>query len=246
LATATAADRVGDAGSPLLISQFVGAGRVVLQTNDETYRWSGYRGSDLTYERYWIQMLRWLSRGKLNRQDQSELAVEPRRGKLGEPVQFSLRLSPEAAASLGTRPSAITIERIGGESKTLPLQRTQSATAQFKASDSSLPAGSYRATVSQPADAAASSVTFTITAPPGEQANLRSDWSAMRSLAEHTHGKFLVARDAEELLEQLPKGSPVRRGALPPLPLWNSNWVAAALVIVLTLEWIIRRTSNML
>ena len=247
LATATASNTIDDqAALPLLVSQFVGAGRVVLQTNDETYRWIGYRGSDLTYERYWIQMLRWLARGKLNRQDQSELAVEPRRAQLGQPVHFSARLSSEAATSLGTEPLTVMVERIGGESKQLTLQRAQSATAQFKGNDANLPSGSYRATVVAPAEAAANSVTFTITAPPGEQANLRADWAAMRNLAEQTRGQFLVARDAGELLARLPKGSPVRRGALPPLPLWNSAWIAAAFVSLLTLEWLLRRTANML
>ncbi len=41
------------------------------------------------YERYWIQMLRWLSRGKLNRQARTELSVEPRQSRLGEPIQFN-------------------------------------------------------------------------------------------------------------------------------------------------------------
>ncbi|MGN6136150.1 MAG: VWA domain-containing protein [Aureliella sp.] len=246
LAVAVAPDAPTTGDQPLLISQFAGAGRVAMQTSDETYRWLGFRGSDLIYDRYWIQMLRWLARGKLNRQDQSELAVEPRQSRLGQPIQFSVRLSSEAAASLGSQPSRITLQRIGGESKTLTMQRTQSASAQFKATDSSLAAGSYRATISQPPDAAASSVTFTVTAPPGEQANLRSDWPALRSLAEQTHGQFLIAADADELLEQLPEGAPVRRGALPPVPLWNSSWIAAALVILLALEWILRRSSNML
>jgi hypothetical protein len=234
------------AAAPLLVSQFAGAGRVVLQTTDETYRWTGFRGSDLTYERYWIQMLRWLSRGKLNRQDQSELAVEPRRAKLGEAIQFSVRLDAEAAASLNGQPAAINVERVGGDTKPISLQRTQSATAHFKASDASLPAGSYRATISQPAGTQAGSVTFTITAPPGEQANLRSDWPALRNLAEQTHGKFVTAREADNLLAQLPKGTPVRRGALPAVPLWNSHWIALAFITILTLEWILRRTANML
>lgn len=236
----------GQTRPPLLISQFAGAGRVVLQTTDETYRWIGYRGSDLTYERYWIQMLRWLSRGKLNRQDQSELAVEPRRAQLGEAVQFSVRLRPDAAAQLGSEPCRISLEHIGGATKTVELQRAQSASAQFKANDSSLAAGSYRATITHPSDPAVASVTFTITAPPGEQANLRSDWRAMRELAEQTHGKFLTADNSDQLLKQLPKGTPVRRGALPPLPLWNTAWIAIAFVSLVTLEWILRRTSNML
>jgi hypothetical protein len=245
-AESTESTAIASARSPLLISQFTGAGRVVMQTTDETYRWIGYRGSDLIYERYWIQMLRWLSRGKLNRQDQTELAVEPRRAQLGEPIQFSVRLSPDAASELGSNTCKLLIERIGGEVQSLELQRTQSAQAQFKASDSSLAAGSYRATISDPSDASVGSVTFTVTAPPGEQANLRSDWQAMRGLAEQTHGKFLKAIDADQLLKQLPKGTPVRRGALPPIPLWNTAWVAIAFVFIVTLEWILRRTSNML
>lgn len=246
LATAVGPNQMSDTVAPLLISQFAGAGRVVLQTTDETYRWTGFRGSDMTYERYWIQMLRWLSRGKLNRQDQSELAVEPRRAKLGEAIQFSLRLNAEAAASLSGNPATVNVQRVGGDSKSISLQRTQSATAQFRASDASLPAGSYRATVGQPAGTQAGSVTFTITAPPGEQANLRSDWPALRNLAEQTHGKFVTAREAEDLISQLPKGTPVRRGALPATPLWNSHWIALAFVTILTLEWILRRTANML
>lgn len=251
LALATSADandntQLAGARSPLIISQFAGAGRVVMQTTDETYRWIGYRGSDLIYERYWIQMLRWLSRGKLNRQNQSELAIEPRRAQLGEPIQFSVRLSPDAAAELGSSPCTVSIERIGGDAKSLELQRTQSAQAQFKANDSSLAAGSYRATIIAPNDAAVASVTFTVTAPPGEQADLRSDWRAMRELAEQTHGKFVTANNADELLKQLPRGTRVRRGALPPVPLWNTAWIALAFVCIVTLEWILRRTANML
>ncbi|MCC6511607.1 MAG: VWA domain-containing protein [Pirellulaceae bacterium] len=234
------------ASAPLLISQFTGAGRVVMQTTDETYRWIGYRGNELMYERYWIQMLRWLSRGKLNRQDQSELAVEPRRAQLGEAVQFTVRLGANVAAGLDVAQCQVTVERIGGDVKQVQLNRTQAATAEFKASDAGLAAGSYRATLSRPQDATLGSVTFTVTAPPGEQANLRSDWRAMQTLADQTHGKFFTAAKADSLLRQLPTGTPVRRGALPPVPLWNTPWVALAFVLIVTLEWILRRLSNML
>lgn len=234
------------AAAPLLISQFVGAGRVVMQTNDETYRWIGYRGSELMHERYWIQMLRWLSRGKLNRQTQTELIVEPRQSQVGEPIQIVAKLSAEASAAIGDAACQVTLEQVGAESRTIELKRTQAATAEYKATESSLPAGSYRAFLSRPSDPSTGSVTFTVTAPPGEQANLRSDWRAMQTLAEQSHGQFYTATNAENWLRDLPKGSPVRRGALPPLPLWNSSWVAVLLVLLLTCEWIMRRSANML
>ena len=51
--------------TPLLITQFAGAGRVGLQCTDETFLWTSASGSDVYHQRYWGQMLRWLSRGKL-------------------------------------------------------------------------------------------------------------------------------------------------------------------------------------
>lgn len=246
LATAWAVDTSSETEVPLLISQFAGAGRVVFQANDETHLWVSFRGSDLTYQRYWIQMLRWLARGKLNRQNQSELVVEPRQARLGEPIQFHVHLSPEDSLKLAANECSVAVEKIGGESRTVGLLKTQMASTQYKASDASLPAGSYRASILRPADALSGSVTFTITAPPGEKANLRSDWTAMRNLAEQTHGQFLTASEAQPLLAKLPKGSPVRRGALPPLPLWNSVWIATAFIVMIALEWILRRSSQML
>ena len=147
---------------------------------------------------------------------------------------------------MGDDPCAIEVERIAGEAKTVSLLRTQSATSQYKAIDASLPAGSYRASIKHPAETPASSVTFTVYAPPVEKANLRSDWPAMRSLAEQTHGQFLSPGEAQQLLARLPKGTPVRRGALPPIPLWNTIWIAIAFTSMLTLEWILRRASHML
>ncbi len=247
LASATknnAADR--DSVAPLLVSQFVGAGRVVMQTNDETYRWIGYRGSELMYDRYWIQMLRWLSRGKLNRHSQTELIVEPRQSQVGEPINLVLRLNAEAAAAIGDDVARVTLEQVGGEARTIELKRTQSAAPEYKATESSLSAGSYRAVLALPQSTSAGNVTFTVTAPPGEQANLRSDWRALQTLAEQSHGKFYAAAKAENWLRELPKGTAVRRGTLPPLPLWNSPWVAVLLVLLLTSEWILRRRSNML
>ena len=234
------------APAPLLVSQFVGAGRVVMQTNDETYRWIGYRGSELMYERYWIQMLRWLSRGKLNRQEQTELLVEPRQSQVGDPVQFTVRLSAAAAAALGDDACQMSLEQAGGDSKVIELKRTQAASPEYKTTETNLAAGSYRAALSRPHGSSASSVTFTVTSPPGEQANLRSDWRALQTLAEQSHGKFYAAASADAWLRELPKGTPVRRGAMPPLPLWNSPWVAILLVLLLTSEWILRRMANML
>ncbi len=232
---------------PLLISQFAGAGRVALQATDETYRWSSFGGSDRYHQRYWEQMLRWLSRGRLSGDGrQSRLVVEPRRSKLSQPIRFELQLGKDADAKALEGRAELTIEDAAGKKSSLPLARDVGANRVFSATKSDLPPGAYRAVVFQPSLPQPPAESFAVVTPPGEQANLRADWGAMRQLAEQSRGRFYLAHEAQHLFDDLPTGKPARLGTLPPLPVWNSPWVAAAFVLLITTEWLLRRRSQML
>ena len=232
---------------PLLISQFAGAGRVAFQATDETYRWSSFGGSDRYHQRYWEQMLRWLSRGRLSGDGrQSRLVVEPRRSKLSQPIRFELQLGKDADAKAREGRAELTIEDSTGKKSVLPLAREIGASRVFSATKSDMPPGAYRAIVFQPSLQQPPAESFTVVASAGEQANLRADWNAMRHLAEYSRGRFYLAHEAQRLFDDLPPGKPARLGTLPPLPLWNSPWVAAAFVLLITSEWLLRRQSRML
>jgi len=257
---------------PLLISQFAGAGRVALQATDETYRWSSFGGGDRYHQRYWEQMLRWLSRGRLSGDgQQSQLIVEPRRAKWSQPIRFELQLGKDAdtktsggrldegrvdggrleggrlgVGRLDGDRAELMIEDANGKKIALPLARDLGASRTLSATKSDLPPGSYRAVVFQPSLPQPPSESFNVVTPPGEQANLRADWNAMRQLAEQSRGRFYFANQAQRLFDELPAGKPARLGTLPPLPLWNSPWVAAIFVLLLTSEWLLRRKARML
>lgn len=232
---------------PLLISQFAGAGRVALQATDETYRWSSFGGSDRYHQRYWEQMLRWLSRGRLSGDgEQSRLIIEPRRSKLSQPIRFELQLGKDADVKAREGRAELTIEDATGKKSVLPLARDVGASRIFSATKSDLLPGTYRAIVFQPSLQQPPAESFTVVTPPGEQANLRADWSAMRQLAEQSRGRFYLTSAAQRLFDDLPPGKPARLGTLPPLPLWNSPWIAAAFVILITSEWLLRRRARML
>ena len=232
---------------PLLVSQFAGAGRVALQATDETYRWSSFGGNDRYHQRYWEQMLRWVSRGRLSGDgQQSQLVVEPRRAKLSQPIRFELHLGKGTEAKDRDGRAELTIEDALGKKSVLSLARDVGANRVFSATKSDLPPGAYRAIVFQPSLQPPPAESFTVVTPPGEQANLRADWNAMRQLAEQSRGRFYLAQQAQRLFDDLPPGKPARLGTLPPLPLWNSPWVATAFVLLLTSEWLLRRRSRML
>lgn len=242
-----AVDDLDGGEAPMIVTQFAGAGRTAFQASDETYRWTSYAGSDLYYQRYWGQMLRWLSRGKLNRSsEQSVLSVEPKQSRLGHPLRIQLTLGSES--SRGEIPASVdvVIESEQGFRRQLSLTRSDAETATYQSTVNDLGPGAYRAVMLRPVEATPPAAAFVITAPPGEQANLRADQEAMQYLAEHTRGRSYTSKGAKQLLDRLPLGKPTRLGTLPPIPFWNSHWIAALFVTLITCEWLLRRRARML
>ena len=231
---------------PLLIAQFAGAGRVVLQATDETYRWTSFQGTDLYYQRYWGQLLRWLSRGKLSGGTQRvELTIEPQQSKLGQPVRFQVIL-PGQPGQAETKQVELAIEGPAGHDTTLQLTRVDSAAGIFQATKSDWNPGAYRARLVQPIFDSPPSEQFTVTAPAGEQAVLRTNVEGLQQLAQQSRGRAYLADDAERMFDQLPAGKPTRLGVLPSQPIWNAWWVAFLFLALITSEWILRRRVQML
>ncbi|QDV28083.1 VWA domain-containing protein [Aureliella helgolandensis] len=232
------------AAQPLLLSQFAGAGRAALQATDETYLWASFEGSDAVHQRYWGQMLRWLSRGKLRRDGtDAELLVEPTQARLGQPIRFQLTLSGETQQADSVE---LVLETTDRQQSTLKLNAIKPASKVYRIIEAELPPGNYRATYLGSGIEPLASEEFVVSAPPSEQANLRVDLPALKELAAQSRGKFYLERQAEQLFEELPPGRTMRLGSLPPKPIWNHAWVALLFVTILASEWWLRRTARML
>jgi hypothetical protein len=242
-----AVDRHSGQAAPLLVTQFAGAGRSALQASDETYRWTSFLGSDLYYQRYWGQLLRWLSRGKLSGQgERLELLIEPKQASVGQPIRFQLTLAGEVAQLAESAAVELAIEGHTSRDKTITLTRVNQATSVYQATVTDLQPGSYRAVLLRPLSEQPPSEDFSITAPPGEQAVLRANVAGMRQLAEQSRGRFYVEEQAQRMFDDLPPGKPTRLGPLPSQPIWNAWWVALLFVGLITSEWLLRRRCQML
>ena len=64
-------------------------------------------------------------------------------------------------------------------------------------------------------------------------------------VAEVTGGRFYTVSDIETLLSDLPAGRQVPVEALQRHKLWNSWWIAALFVAVLTCEWLLRKKAGL-
>jgi len=241
--------RIGPDGKrlPLIIMQYVGGGgKVLFHATDETYRWRR-RVGDLYFARYWVQMLRYLSRSKLAEGDRSvRLTTDRRDYPLGDPVRMQVHFNDERLAPLDDNGATIELEQIGRQTQKVQLHRTETGRGHFEAILNNLPAGGYHAKIiSPPVPGQVSAADFVVAPPRNELARVQMDATEMRQAAEVTKGHYYTYKDTDHLIDDLPDGRQVPVESLPPVPLWN-RWPLLALVLGLLIgEWLLRKRKGM-
>jgi hypothetical protein len=114
----------GDAGLPTVLLHFVGAGKVIFHATDETYRWSRFPGNERYYARYWLQVLRYLSRAKLISDDQLvEIETDRNEYRRGDIVRVRVRFRDDRRAPPEDDGVSVIVQRTGGRKKPVRLHR---------------------------------------------------------------------------------------------------------------------------
>ena len=89
----TGADAPARPAIPLVVQQFVGAGRCMFFGFDETWRW-GFREDQLRFNQFWIQTVRYLARSRSGR---IELRLDRQTPyRRGEPIKVTVRFPDDA------------------------------------------------------------------------------------------------------------------------------------------------------
>lgn len=232
----------GEKAMPVVTLAFVGAGKVVFHATDETHRWR-FRHGDKYFARYWVQLIRYLSRSSLLGSDRTmELTSDRDEYRRGDNVKLRVRYFDDREAPTADDGVTVQLDREGSERRTITLRRDAVSRGLFEASISQLPEGKYRWSIATPEPNGTPIIEeFEITSPPGELANVRMDAAALADAAKTSQGKYYTFATAKNLARDLPAGRQVRIESLPPQPLWNLPIVALTIVSLLTAEWIVRK-----
>lgn len=231
---------------PLVASQFFGAGRTYYQGFDSTWRWR-HRVEDRYFSRYWVQVVRFVSRSKLlGKNRAAELLVDRRSYRRGEPVQFRVRFLDEAQVPRGQDSVAITVEHPQQASRELALKPLPGHPEVFEGVFAPSRDGAYRARLTSPVvEGTPLPVEFAILPPPGELDHVEMNEAELKQLAEATGGEYFRVADADGLWSRLPAGRRVALHTDPPIPLWNTWPVLATFIGLLLVEWVMRKLSSM-
>lgn len=229
---------------PIIVLQFVGAGKVVFHATDETWRWRTPGAAD-AFSRYWSQTIRYLSRARLGEQAGVELSTDQESYRHGEVLRLRARFLDDRLAPNDDDGVTVRLDKHGGPQRSIVLNRIDTARGTFAATVGDLSPGAYHAWMLAPVlSGAAPSCDFQVIDQDQELSRLRTQTDEMEQAARISRGGYYLPGDAAKLLKNLPPGRRVRIQALPPQPLWNSWKLALLFVGLICGEWVLRRSQG--
>jgi uncharacterized membrane protein len=227
---------------PLIVNQRYGNGKVLFHATDELWRWR-FRTGDTWYGRYWVHVIRYLSRSKLLGKDAgAELTVDHKVYRTGETVGLRVRFVDEKLAPTATDGVTVIVEKNGGVQQKVVLTRLPEANSVFEGQLPQAAEGKYHAWIAAPTFARAPPAEdFDVRPSEREMRVLRTDLAELKYAATATGGKLYTFPIGDQLADDIPIGLPVPIEANSEIPLWNHWLTLLAFAMVLSTEWILRK-----
>ncbi len=229
---------------PLIATQFVGAGRVLFSATDDTYRWRF--AFESAYDRYWVKGIRYLYEGRIAAGGgRVHVVIAEERIELGEAVRVLVEArTPDGQPQIAEEFPLTVVDQDGNETP-IVASAVEGAPGQFETWLRPRHTGWFRVvadtgTDGRPAEAGVTVVPAALEKPgPVDLAEL----GAIAAV----DGGVLVARPTElrSALDQIESETRIESftsGAA----LWDAWTTVALLLGILSVEWWLRKRSNLL
>jgi hypothetical protein len=239
------ANAVQQDGPVLVAYQRYGQGKALSLNASGLWRWAfreiGQEESELAYRRFWVSLLQWLLSGSQFLPGSDVALTSARRYYTSEqPMQF---LISTRNLDRGIYQPKLVITRGDQTVEVEPRARGES----FVAEAGPFAPGTYRVSlrnnVGQPAELGQSVEVLSASV---EKRELSADPALMRKLAEISGGASVGANEVARLPEVVRRWEAARQLAHRQQPVWDRWWVLAGLLILLGLEWWLRRREGLL
>lgn len=252
----------------LLATQFVGAGRSAYLGFNSTWRWR--RHDEKYFNRFWIQLVRYLVEGRLLGGRSRGMILTPKdQYEIGETVPITVRALDERREplivpelELTAVVTSISPDNNDERSDVLPVTDSQplriplapmvGREGYYQGRLIPASAGTVHLSVMLPSgvgDAPADRLLERdITVNPSliEMRDTALNLEVMEQLASTTGGRYLEVDEAGELATLIPDCSQTMVSRERPKPLWDNGYVLLLLTTIVTVEWILRRKARLL
>ena len=230
--------------TPAMVFRPVGAGAVLYLASDELWRWR-YQVADLYHQRLWMQLASWVAAPPFQAEDKKlSLGTDHLRYASGEQAEIRVRLRNERGEMILEGQPRATLMHQGAEVATLALEPDPTHAGVYRALTPPLKPGGYEIAVAENAVAPKSDLRLTLRVDDTgnmELANLTMNRALLESMANNSGGRFLreeqAAAELPNLLQSLDRKQTITKETI----LWSSWWWFGAVIVLLTIEWLLRK-----
>jgi len=234
---------------PALVARRYGAGRVLYQGFDESWRWR-YKVGDRFHTRYWNQVANWIGEAPFAVTDEhvsldsGGMSYQP-----NERARIRARLRDRSGLPLLGAKAKATLHRDGKKVATLPLAADENTGGLYRGMTDELEEGHYEVRLSvkgMTEDMLQARTEFMVSKMQArELVHLTLDEDVLREMTEHAQGRYYREEDVDELVSFLePYSSEDIMES--ELVLWQSWWWFLPIIALLSVEWGVRKYAGMI
>lgn len=234
---------------PAMVTRLFGSGRVVYFAFDESWRWR-FKMADLWHQRAWNQLAKFVMPRPFAVSDEYvSLDTGSVRYDFGAAVDVRARLlGLDGKPATGVSADAL-IWKEGRIVSTVSLTPDADVPGIYRGRVAALPEGEYEVSIRAAgySDAALKARSRFVVLPPesGEMTQTSANETLLKQIAAASGGHYLREEELfrlPELLSPLSSGRVVESDT----QIWQSYWWFVAIVILLTVEWVLRKRAGLL
>ena len=234
---------------PVMVTRAFGAGRVFYAAADETWRWR-YKAADTYHQRFWNQLIQWIMpRPYAVSDDYVSIDTGPPTYAAGDEVDIRVGLRTADGRPATDATVDALVWQDGQIVSTVSLAPDENGTGVYRGRTGQLPEGHYEVSVRASGyslDALRARSGFVVEPPENRELELTAcNDELLEEMARSSGGRFLREEEVGgliDLLRPLSSGRVVESDTL----LWQSYWWFAAIVLLLSIEWLLRKRAGVL
>jgi uncharacterized membrane protein len=232
--------------APLLVLGRFGAGRTLFSGIDDSWRWRFYTGESV-FDTYWVQQLRYLARSKKLGQRGIILASLRPSYEIGEQVQVSLRvLDAELLQQLPEQIGVTVVDAAGNPVRNESMVRQEGQADYYVASWTADSVGQFTLRVPALAGREGAEQAIAVKVPRLELSQPAVDRTLLSRIASETNGELVEYDQARGRLPMLLTSAAKIVPVDTHQRLWDAPLAMVIFVLLITLEWVLRKVYGML
>jgi len=230
---------------PVVAYERYGRGRTMAVMTATTWRWQMLKPhEDTTHERFWRQMLRWLS---ADAPAPVQIMVAPDDLSTGDPVTIRARIYDPQYQPLSQATALLKISDPDGGLTDLPMSVDISRPGEYSADFTTAKPGVYRLEVSvadAPPSAAPATLNFLVTDTLHEMRDAALHQVTLTKIATAGGGQYYTPGETGKLIKDLQTNRAMDTVSVQ-MEVWDIPLVFFLLLTLLGLEWLLRRRKGL-